>query len=80
MTVAEWFEAHKDVGFTIDNPKTRAGHKTDIEMWSLNRKGVKAFRESITYGKPTEMQIISLLDSMYEQIKRIETTNSENNQ
>lgn len=79
MDVAKWFELHKDVGFTIDNPKTRAGHKTDIEMWSLNQD-VKVFRESITYGKPTEMQIIALLDNMYDQIKKIEAANKINNQ
>ncbi len=79
MTIGEWFESHKDVGFTIDHPKTKAGHKTDIEMWSLNQN-VKVFRESITYGKPTDMQMITLLDDMYKQIKNIETANKINNQ
>ena len=65
MTIGEWFETHKDVGFTIDHPKTKAGHKTDIEMWSL-KNGMATFRESITYKEPSEEHIVELLESMYE--------------
>jgi len=69
MTVAEWFENHKDVDFIIDHPKTMAGHKTDIEMWNLEN-GRKAFRESITYKEPSEEHIVELLDNMYESISK----------
>lgn len=72
MTVAEWFENHKDIGFTVDHPKTRAGHKTDVEMWSMD-SGIKVFRETVTYGKLTELQMVTLLNDMYKQIKQIET-------
>lgn len=72
MTVDQWFEKHGDVVFTINNPKTRSGHKTDIEMWSLTTKA-KAFRETITYAKISEKRIIELLDDMYLEVSRKET-------
>lgn len=71
MTVAEWFEDHKNIGFTVDHPKTRAGHKTNVEMWSMD-SGVKVFRETVTYGKLTDMQMVTLLNDMYKEIKQIE--------
>ena len=72
MSIDGWFENHKDVTFTIEHPKTKAGHKTDIEMWS-NETSVKVFRESITYRKITDDEIVRLLNDMYRQIKKIET-------
>lgn len=74
MTVDGWFELHDDVGFTINHPKTKAGHKTDFEMWSRNQD-VKIFRETITYMELTEEGAIEILDEMYSQIKKIETEN-----
>ena len=71
MTIGEWFELHEDVEFTIDHPKTRAGHKTDIEMWSRN-SGAKVFRETITYAEITEERCIELLNEMHAQIRNIE--------
>lgn len=67
MTIGEWFDTHEDVGFTIDHPKTRAGHKTDIEMWDT-KTGKKTFRESITYKEPSEEHIVELLDDMYKHL------------
>ena len=69
MTVGEWFESHKDVGFTIDNPKTKAGHKTDVEMWSMD-SGVRVFKETVTYEELTDTQMVALLSDMYEEIKQ----------
>lgn len=69
MTVGEWFESHKDVGFTIDHPKTKAGHKTDIEMWSMD-SGVMVFKETVTYEELTDTQMVALLSDMYEEIKQ----------
>ena len=68
MTVDRWFKEHGDVEFTIDTPKTRSGHKTDIEMWSL-RSSAKAFRESITFATISEERIVELLDDMYRDFK-----------
>ena len=67
MTIGEWFESHKDVEFTIKHPKTKAGHKTDIEMCSKENR-MATFRESITYKEPSEEHIVELLESMYESL------------
>lgn len=71
MNLDQWFRSHQDVEFTINNPKTRSGHKTDIEMWSLVSKA-KAFRETITYSKVSEERIVELLEDMYYEIKNHE--------
>ena len=78
MTVDQWFESHQDVDFTINNPKTRSGHKTDIEMYSLV-SNAKAFRETITYSKISEERIVELLNDMYYDIKRQERSFDESN-
>ena len=64
MSVDGWIKDHEDVNVTISHPKTRAGHKTDIEMCDAKKK-VKIFREMITYSKATDMQITNLLREMY---------------
>lgn len=74
MTVDQWFETHSDVVFAIEHPKTRSGHKTDIEMWSLKSKA-KAFRETITYKTISEERTVELLDDMYSEICRKEKCN-----
>ena len=64
MSVDGWVKEHEDVNITITHPKTRAGHKTDIEMCDAKGR-VKIFREMITYSKATDMQIVNLLREMY---------------
>ena len=71
MTVDQWFNSHNDVEFEISYPRTRSGHKTDIEMFSL-KSGFRAFRESITYAGITEDRICELLDDMYNDIMKRE--------
>ena len=78
MTVDQWFKSHQDVDFTINYPKTRSGHKTDIEMYSLSSNAT-SFRESITYAKITEERIVELLDDMYYDIKSKERSFDESN-
>ena len=67
MTVDQWFNSHNDVEFEITYPRTRSGHKTDIEMYSL-KSGFRAFRESITYAGITEERVCEILDDMYKDI------------
>ena len=67
MTVDQWFNSHNDVEFEITYPRTRSGHKTDIEMYSL-KSGLRAFRESITYAGITEERVCEILDDMYKDI------------
>ena len=69
MCISEWIKAHGDVNIAISHPKTKAGHKTDIEMWDIS-KGVNAFRESITYREISDERVVELLDDMYLEIKR----------
>jgi hypothetical protein len=78
MDINGWFLNHDGIDFTITHPKTKAGHKTDIEMYSLS-SNAKSFRESITYAKITEERIVELLDDMYYDIKRQERSFDESN-
>ena len=64
MNVDGWVKDHEDVKVSITHPKTRAGHKTDIEMCDAKGR-VKVFREMITYSKATDMQIVNLLREAY---------------
>ena len=75
MKVDDWFRSHLDVGFVINYPKTKAGHKCDIDMWDFKGRA-KTFRETITYKMISDERLIELLDDMYQDIKRqIERSN-----
>lgn len=67
MNIGYWFESHPDVGFTISHPETKAGHKTDIEMWNIET-GKNVFRESVTYKELSDEAVVELLEDMYKQL------------
>lgn len=69
MNIAQWLREHLDVGCIISHPKTKAGHKTDIDMVDL-QNGNKTFREFIAFKTMSEERTIELLNEMYQELMK----------